>query len=356
MSPPVPIEHATPEARRLADTVRVIAVLTGFVLVMWLLSDIVLLIFLAVLIAVILRGVSHWLSRHTGASEGVLLAVVCVVVVLMGAGFLYYLAPKLVEESQDLWNQLHQQIGNLQQTYGNTTWGKAIFEQASPGKAVQNHVVNYARVVATSTLGSLVSALILVVTALYFAISPDLYVHGFVMLFPLPWRPRAQHVLVQVGRTLQWWSLGQLIDMVVVGVLTGIGLALLGVPLALALAVLAGLLTFVPYFGTIASAAPAMLVALTVSWKTSLWVLGVFVLCHTIEGYLVSPLVQHHTVRLPPALSILSMTILGTLFGPLGLILGTPVVAALMVTVREAYVGGVLGDPEVLGTDEAQQL
>ena len=331
-----------------------IAVLAGVVLAVWLLSDIVLLIFMAVLIALILRGISHWAARRTHLPDGAMLAAVCVVMAALLLGFLYYIGPKLADESQALWVQVHHQVDQLRQTYGSTAWGKEIFEQSSSTAAVQNHVVNYARTVATSTIGSLASALILIVTALYFAIAPDLYLRGAVALFPLPWRPRVHQVLLDVGRTLQWWSLGQLIDMAVVGVMTGVGLALLGVPLALSLGVLAGLFTFVPYFGAIAAALPAMLVGITISWQTSLWVLGIFLLCHAVEGYLVSPLVQHRTVRLPPALSILSMTILGTLFGPLGVILGTPVVAAAMVVAREAYVGDVLRDPEILGAREQE--
>ena len=211
---------------------------------------------------------------------------------------------------------------------------------------VQSHIAVYAGSVATSTLGGLATTFVLIATALYFAISPGLYIDGLVRLFPLPYRPRARDVLLDIGETLQWWSLGQLIDMSVVGVLTGIGLFILGMPLALALAVLAGLFTFVPYFGAIIAAVPAMLVALTVSWQDSLWVLAIFLGCHSIEGYVVSPLVQRRTVDLPPAASILSMTILGTIFGPLGVILGTPFAAALLVTVREVYVADVLGDSQ----------
>lgn len=355
MTPLHGIERTSPDGAGVASTLRMLAVLACVILAIWLLSDIVLLIFMAVLIAVILRGSSRWIAQRTGVAEGPMLAVVTIGSFLLLAGFLYYIGPKLANESQDLWTQLHQQVEQLQQTYGNTSWGHALFQHASPTKAVQDNVFSYARSVATSTLGSLASAFILIVTALYFAISPELYITGVTRLFPLPWRPRTRHVLIQVGRTLQWWSLGQLIDMAVVGVLTGIGLSLLGVPLSLALGVLAGLFTFVPYFGAIAAAVPAMLVALTVSWQTSLWALAIFLCCHGIEGYLVSPLVQRRTVHLPPALSILSMAILGTIFGPLGIILGTPVVAAVMVIVREAYVGGVLRDPEVLGEDEAQR-
>jgi len=341
-------ERAADETFNLATTLQIVAVVAGLVLLVWLLSDIVLLIFMAVLVAVILRGSSGWAARHAHVPEGVMLALVCLLTAAAALGFCYYIGPKLASESQDLYKQMHGQIDHLRANYGDTAWGKAIFQDSSPAAAVQNHVVVYARSVATSTIGSLASAFILLVTALYFAIAPGLYVRGLVMLFPLPWRPRTHHVLQRIGSTLRWWSLGQLIDMIVVGVLTGVGLAILGVPLALALGVLAGLFTFVPYFGAIAAALPAMLVGLTISWQTALWVLAIFLICHSIEGYLVSPLVQHRTVHLPPALSILSMTILGAIFGPLGVILGTPVAAAAMVAVREAYVGGVLRDPQVL--------
>jgi predicted PurR-regulated permease PerM len=317
----------------------------------WLLSDIVLLIFLAVLIAAILRGISDWAARHTGIGQRTMLAVVTLLAAGCLIGFVYYLGPRLASESQDLWAQLHQQVETLYHTFGTTPWGKTIFAALQPSKEVQGHIANVAGSLATSTLGGVVTGFVLIVTALYFAISPELYVHGVVLLFPPPYRTRAHRVMEEVGHTLQWWSLGQSIDMLVVGLLTGCGLALLGVPLALALGVLAGLLTFVPYFGTILSAIPAMLVALTVSWQTSLWALVIFLGAHTIEGYAVSPLVQRWTVHLPPALSILSMTILGTVFGPLGVVLGTPIAAALLVVVREAYVGGLLGDQEAAAAD-----
>ncbi len=342
-------EQTLAEARSdaVARTLRVIALIAGAVLLIWLLADIVLLIFLAVLIAVMLRGVADWAAHHTGLGERSMLALVSIACLLMLAGFLYYIGPRLASQSQDLISTLHQHIDTLRENYGGTPWGHLIFQQLSPSKAMGENITSYATSVATSTLGSIGTAFVLTVTALYFAISPMLYVDGVVRLFPLPYRSRARHVMLDIAATLRWWSLGQLIDMIVVGVLTVIGLDLLGVPLALALGVLAGLLTFVPYFGAIAAALPAMLVALTVSWQTSLWALLVFLCCHAIEGYVVAPLVQRRTVDLPPALTILSMTVLGAIFGPLGIILGTPTAAALLVTVREAYVGEVLGDPEI---------
>ncbi|HEX4172950.1 MAG TPA: AI-2E family transporter [Acetobacteraceae bacterium] len=320
------------------------AVVAAIVLVVWLLADIVLVIFMAALIAVMLRGVADWAADRTGVSQRAMLAIVTVLVVLVLAGFLYYIGPRLLAQSHDLWTRLRQTLEQVRQSYGDTPWGKALFSDMSPPKAVQSHIVSYAGTVASVTLGGALTGFILIITALYFAISPELYIGGIVRLFPHRHRPLAQSVLRDIGVTLRRWSLGQLIDMAVVAVLTGVGLTILGVPLSLALAVLAGLFTFVPYFGAIAAAVPAVLLAFTISWQTSLWVIVIFVICHTVEGYLVAPIVQRNTAHLPPALTILSMTILGTVFGPLGIILGAPVCAALLVLVREAYVGAVLGD------------
>jgi predicted PurR-regulated permease PerM len=323
---------------------RLLAVLAALALIIWALSNVALVIFMALLVAVMLRGVTDYAAERTGAPAAAVLTCVTLVVAALVLGFLFYLGPRLVAQSRDLWGQLNQQVDQLRDLYSDTPWGKALFSYLSPHEIVQGHIATYAGSVATSTLGGVVTALILVATALYFAISPELYIDGTVRLFPLPYRPRARAVLADIGDTLRRWALGQLIDMAVVGVLTGIGLILLGVPLAFALAVLAGLFTFVPYFGAIAAAVPAMLVALTVSLRTSLWVAVIFLVCHGIEGYVIAPLVQRNTADLPPALTILSMTILGALLGPLGVILGAPVAAVALVMVRETYVGDILGE------------
>jgi predicted PurR-regulated permease PerM len=318
--------------------------LAAIVLLIWLLSDIVLVVFMAVLIAVMLRGAADWAADHTGISQRAMLALVSVSVIALLAGFFYYVGPRLVAQSQALWGRLRETMEQIRLIYGDTPWGKALLNDLSPPEAVQSHIASYAGTVASATFGGTLTGFALIITALYFAISPELYVGGLVRLFPHRHRPLARSIVERIGLTLRLWSLGQLIDMAVVAVLTGIGLTVLGIPLALALAVLAGLFTFVPYFGAIAAAIPAVLVAFTISWQKAVWVIAIFVVAHTVEGYVVAPIVQRNTAHLPPALTILSMTILGTIFGPLGVILGTPVCAALLVLVQQAYVGAVLGD------------
>ena len=153
-----------------------------------------------------------------------------------------------------------------------------------------------------------------------------------------------------IGTTLQLWFLGQLADMIIVTILVGAGLFLLGVPLAMTLAIFAGLLNFVPYVGALAGAVPAILVAFSQSPTLALWVTLVFVGVQMLEGSVIAPLIQRRTISLPPALTILSQTILGTLFGAFELILATPLVAALLTAVRMIYIEGVVEDtssPEV---------
>ena len=310
-------------------------------LLIWLLSDIVLLIFLAVLLAAMLDGMASWLHRRTRLPRRVALAVVTVLLLALAGGVAYWAGPRFVNEGQQLWSQFSGEIGALRQRFGTGAAGHLL------GLSPAGGVLGSARGVLSSTLGVLGSAFVVLVAAIYFAISPAYYRDGVVRLFPIRRRARAQSIMDDIGHTLRWWLLGQTVDMLVVGVLSGIGLVLIGIPLALALAVIAALLTFVPYFGPIVSGIPAVLVALTIGWRKALWVAGLYLLCHGVEGYLVAPYVQRRTVALPPALTVLSMAIFGAIYGVLGIIIATPLMATLLVVVREAYVHDVLGDTSI---------
>jgi predicted PurR-regulated permease PerM len=207
-----------------------------------------------------------------------------------------------------------------------------------------NFISGAAKLVASSTLDLLGALVVIVAVAFYFAIDPSLYLDGIVYLLPVWYRERGRMILLEAGAAVQGWLLGQLIDMLVVGFLVGGGLALLGVPLALVLGVIAGLFTFVPYFGTIISAVPALMVGLTGGPRQMLWVLALFVVAHGIEGYVVAPLVQRRTVHLPPALTLIAMVVLTAVIGISGVLIATPLVAVLLVGVTRVYVEDILGD------------
>jgi predicted PurR-regulated permease PerM len=135
--------------------------------------------------------------------------------------------------------------------------------------------------------------------------------------------------------------------MAVVGVATGIGLWLLGIPLAFILALIAGLLTFIPNIGPILSAVPAVLLGLVQGPQTALWVVLLYAGVQMVESWALAPYVDRKTVYLPPGLTIFAQLLLALVGGVLGLTVATPLTAAIVVVVTMLYVQDVLGRRDV---------
>ncbi|WP_419759906.1 AI-2E family transporter [Acidisoma sp.] len=314
-------------------------------LVIWLLHDELLLVFLAVLLAVSLRGASDVVAKHSPLSPRWAMAMIMILVLVATIGFWMWVGPELVRQGQDLVNALTNEVGQLASRYGQTQWGQTLIQKIKGSESVAaRSLAAPAMTVASSAIGAIAGLFVLIVTMIYFAGNPGLYLKGLVTLLPKERRARTHDVFDKVGHVLRWWFVGQLIDMAVVGVLTVVGLALIGMPMPLALGMLAAILTFVPYFGAILAAIPALAIALGQGLHMTILTAVVFAICHVVEGYVVSPLVQDRMVRLPPALLILSMTFIGSLFGPMGVIMATPMAAAGLVLVSEFYVVDVLKD------------
>ena len=146
--------------------------------------------------------------------------------------------------------------------------------------------------------------MIVSVLGIYLAADPELYLRGVIRLVPVGKRAGARDLLETLGHTLRWWMVGQLISMTAVGLLSYIGLRLLGVPLALILAVVAFLLTFIPFIGPLLSAIPVVLVAFSQSPTMALYTLLLYTAIQMLEGYVLTPNVQRRSVSLPPALTL----------------------------------------------------
>jgi len=172
-------------------------------------------------------------------------------------------------------------------------------------------------------------------TALYLAIEPGVYVRVLERLAPAHRRPQFRRALAAVGHTLRRWMVGITIAMAVVGALTGVGLRLLGIPAALALAVLAGLFEFIPFWGPILAAIPGVALAFVVSPLHALWTALLYTAVQQIEGNVLHPLVMRGAVRLPPAATLLFQLLMALVFGFLGLLLAVPVLAAARAFLRE---------------------
>lgn len=192
-----------------------------------------------------------------------------------------------------------------------------------------------------TAIGAVTGFALVVVAGMFIAISPRTYMRGIIVLVPRSRRRRAGEVLPEAGTALVQWMKGTAIAMAVVGIVSAVGLTLIGVPAALALGLIAGLLEFVPYVGPALSFVPATVVALAVSPEKALWVIGLYLLVQGVESNLLMPLLMKQMVKLPPALTLLFQTFMATLFGFLGLLLAVPILAMGKILVEELYVEAV---------------
>jgi predicted PurR-regulated permease PerM len=327
-----------------------------------------LVLFAAVLFAVFLSSLSAWLSEHTPLPYGWSLVVVCLLLVALITGFFMWLAPQLSQQAQQLSQQLPQSLQSLQEQVRQLPFGEQILSRipSSPQELLQNQagsgqggkLVQRVFSFFSSSLGVLIDLLIIIVIGIYLASTPTYMKEGVVRLVPIRKRDRAREVMDTLGFTLWGWLKGTFVAMVVIGTITTIGLSVIGVPLALLLGVFAGLLEFIPNIGPFIAGLPAVLLALTVDPTKALYVIGLFVVIQSLEGYILTPLVQKQAIDLPPVLTITAQLVMGLLVGFMGLLLAMPLIAVIMVLVKMLYIEDVLGDTsiEVKGEERAKEM
>ena len=185
---------------------------------------------------------------------------------------------------------------------------------------------------------------LLVTVAIFLALDAPMYRGGALRLVPLSYRARAGQIADELARALARWMGGQALDMVLVALVTGLGLWLLGVPLALVLGLIAGLTNIIPVVGPFLSGIPAVLFALTQGFDLAVYVALLFVVVQQVEGNLLMPLIQRYAADLPPALTVLAILAFGGLFGFAGIVLATPLLLVTIILVKRIYVEDVLGD------------
>jgi predicted PurR-regulated permease PerM len=314
----------------------------GVLALVWLIGDVLLLIFAGILLAVAIDGVASPLAERSPLSRGWAIAVVLVGVVLLLALAGLLIVPQFLEQIGAIWDRLTELVAQFQQAMGRYP----VLEQMFAGQE-DDGVREIAGQLATATmtvLGALASLLIVVVIGLFLAADPGLYRRGVVRLVPHASRAKAEETLSTAAYALRWWLFGQLVSMLLLGVSTSIGLLVLGVDLWLGLGVLVALFTFVPFLGPILAGIPVVLIGFAEGMQTGLLVLAFYLILQNVEGNVLTPMIQHRAVELPPALLISTQVLFGTLFGAVGLILAAPLAAVGLVAVNLLYIEGVLGD------------
>lgn len=311
-------------------------------LLLWQLVEVWVLIFAAILFAIILSSIAGQIERWTPIPRPWSLILAILSIALLGLAFVLLLGLQIRDQFANLFEQIPRYVGNVGDRLGIVDLPRQVNDWM--GKATSDSgLLGMATAYTASTISAATSFVLILIIGIYLATSPQHYLSGLLKLVPEPYTERIRDTLVNIGHALQQWLGGQFIIMVIVGTLVSIGLTLIGLPSALALGFMAGVAEFIPILGPILAAAPAILIAFSEDRETLFWVIGLFVAVQQLEGYLIAPLVQRRAVQLPPVLTILSIVGFGILLGLPGIVMAAPLAVTLMVAVERLYVRETLG-------------
>lgn len=186
-------------------------------------------------------------------------------------------------------------------------------------------------------LASLSLLILSPVLAIYFLADWKRLNKGFLRLVPQKWRVEWQRLLQDINHVIRRFIRGDLIVAVIVGILTGIGVKLLGMEYALLIGIICGVFDLIPYFGPVIGAVPSIILGLTHSPMMGLKIAIVILVVQQIESDIISPKLMGDSVGLHPLLIVFALLAGGELAGFWGMLFSVPIAAVLRVILRHIY-------------------
>lgn len=307
--------------------------LAVLVALVWLLAQPLLLIVGGVVFAAMLDGGTRLLRRVLPIGRGWRLLIVALGVIAF-LGWVFMLAgSQLTFQFEAMRTLVEGQVGKI------SSWAasRGILQHPDQFTEIGKEIVgSLGRVTSavTTAFGVLASIVLIIVIGVFLAIEPRLYERGVAWMLPIDSRQGFYQTMSAIGATLRRLMAGRLLAMTVEGIGTWLLLSLGSVPMAALLGVLTGLLAFLPNIGALVSGALIILVGFSAGVNTGLWAVGVYVIIHSVDGYLIVPMVAKRSVDLAPALVLAAQLLFGALFGVLGLALADPIVAMIKVALE----------------------
>ena len=329
----------------------IVLALAALFFLLWHLRSLVLMLFGAVVVATLFRALADPIRRWTHVPEGVSVAaaILAVAVVIGTIGFLF--GSQISAQFQTLTERLPQAWDALEARMGDFGFEGGLREWLAGGGTGGTGVLSSIGRMVMSITGGIADTLVILFGGIFLASQPRFYRSGAIKLVPPAKRELVADAMDHSERALHLWLRAQLISMTVVGTLTYIGLSLLGVPSALALALIAFILEFIPFAGPILAAIPAVLLALMSSPELAIWVVGLYLIVQQIEGNVVYPLIQQWAVHVPAVVLLFSLIGFGMLFGIIGVIFAAPLTVVTYVLVKRLYIVEALETPTEIPGD-----
>ena len=318
------------------------------VLGLWLfgkVAHVLILLFIGLLLSLYLRAVAGWFERRLHVPERLAFATSLLLSLAGVVAIFWILVPPVITQTQALIKVLPNYITGWEDGIERTVSRfPALREYWTPGQhkilfGIYDELTSTFASIPTRVLSLVqgaISVFSITVIAIYLSLHPALYREWLIALFPPIHRDLVRDVLSDLGDTLRAYMVGQLLVMAFLAALTALFLKVLDVPYWLTFGIFTGLVSIIPFFGTLLSTTlPALFVLNGPNGgvRASL-VLGVGVVVHLIEGNIVSPYAMSKKVDLPPVLTIMAVLIMGQILGGIGLIVALPTLAMAMVIVK----------------------
>jgi predicted PurR-regulated permease PerM len=302
---------------------------------------------LAAVLAFALSGPVDMLNRRVGNRLLAIVAVYLLVGIVVVGGIIVLAGP-FVRQASDLASALPQYANDLQARAPEvrTTLGQYGIEtdldqlKAQAATAIEQGGSDVLKnlVSTLAEVGAMILDIVLaLVISLYLLVDGPRFGERSLAIIPPQHRPKALFLQDNVSRVLGGYLRGQLTLALIIGVLAGVGTAMLGLPYAVVLGVLAGLFELVPMFGPILSVIPAVLVALFMPFPTVVWVLLFFLVIQQIENNVLAPRISGHAVGLHPLGAMFALLAGFQLAGLLGGLFAVPLAGVLWVLLGAAY-------------------
>jgi predicted PurR-regulated permease PerM len=328
-------EHSFPQ--KVWITGGILALIVVILLLLKATFSVLLLVLAGTLIAIFFRGLSSLLHRRTDWKEGWCVTISVIGTLIIMVLLFWLMGSKIQSQAQQLTDTLPKTIENAKNQLNQSSLGQKIIQKASSPEALKKGQA-LVQTFFKSTFGVLGDIYVVLFIGIFFTASPNIYKNGIINLVPPQGRNKANDVMLNIGTNLKKWLKGKLFAMLVVFILTAIGLLIIEVPMWLVLALIAGLLNFIPNFGPLIALIPAVLVALLQGPTTAFWVAGLYILVQVAESNFITPMVQQKLISIPPALIIIAQMLMAPLSGGWGLVLATPLTVILIVLVQQLYI------------------
>lgn len=318
------------------QTVGIVALLVVVILIARVAFSVVLMVMAGSLIATYFHGLGDLIQRRTKMRRKFAMIIgIFGSFIILGA-LLWFMGDRISTQVNALSNTLPHTINNVKAKLASTSIGQKVLDTFSGDKS--DKVMATAQSFFSTGFGVLADTYIILFLGIFFTANPSMYKDGILILVPEERKEVAKCIMDRISLSLKGWLKGMILSIVMITVLITVGLTIIGIPVALILGLITGMLEIIPNIGSFLAMIPGVLLAFTIGTNTAIIVAIMYIVSQTIVANIVTPLIQKKMINLPPALTLISQLIMGTLSGALGIILAVPLLAIIIILIDELYV------------------